>query len=209
MTKRTIKDYENISIEPEMLEGQVDFAQIFGRDGQVHVEIGAGKGTFLLSEARARPEINFLGIEYARKYYRYAIDRMGRWSIKNVRIIHAEAADFLSKHIADNSVNWFHVYFPDPWPKKRHHKRRFICKANMEQMLRALTKGGVINIATDHSDYFEHIKTVIASIGDKVEQIEFTTAAGAGGDEAAGTNFERKYILQGKPIYTIAVGKKL
>ena len=192
-----------------MLEGQVDFAQIFGRDGQVHVEIGAGKGTFLLSEARARPEINFLGIEYARKYYRYAIDRMGRWSIKNVRIIRTEAADFLSKHIADGSVNWFHIYFPDPWPKKRHNKRRFICQANTEQMLRALTENGVINIATDHSDYFEQIKTVIASIGNKVEQIEFTSAAGADGDETAGTNFERKYIRQGRPIYTIAARKRL
>jgi len=154
------------------------------------------------------PEINFLGIEYARKYYRYAVDRIGRWGIENVRIIRTEAAGFLSKNIADGSVDWFHIYFPDPWPKKRHHKRRFICGANMEQMLRALTGGGIINIATDHSDYFEQIKAVVAAVGNKAEQIEFAPTAGAGGGEAAGTNFERKYIRQGREIYTIALCKK-
>jgi len=208
MRKRIINDYSNISIEPEMPEEWMDFAHIFGRSGPIHIEIGSGKGTFLLSQARANPEINFLGIEYARKYYRYAVDRIGRWAIENVRIIRAEAAGFLSKHIADGSANWFHIYFPDPWPKKRHHKRRFICGANMEQMLRALTTGGVINIATDHSDYFEQIKAVAAAVSDKAEQIEFTPAAGAVDGETAGTNFERKYILQGRKIYTIALRKK-
>jgi len=208
MAKRIIKNYEHVSIDPQTLDGPVDFAHIFGRGGPIHIEIGSGKGTFLLSQGRAQPEVNFLGIEYANKYYRYAVDRIGRWSIENVRIIRTEAADFLTKHIADNSVNWFHIYFPDPWPKKRHHKRRFICKANMEQMLRALAENGVINIATDHSDYFDWIKAVVADVSDKAEKIDFTPTAGADGPEAAGTNFERKYISQGRPIYTIAVRKK-
>ncbi len=208
MAKRIINDYEHISIDPQMLDGPVNFADIFGRPGPIHIEIGSGKGSFLLSQGRARPDINFLGIEYANKYYRYAVDRIGRWSIENVRIIRAEAADFLTKHIADGSVNWFHIYFPDPWPKKRHHKRRFICKANMEQMLRALAENGVINIATDHSDYFDQIKAVVANVSDKAERIDFTPTAGADRPEAAGTNFERKYISQGRQIYTIAVRKR-
>ena len=208
MAKRIINNYEHISIDPQMLDGPVNFAHIFGRGGPIHIEIGSGKGTFLLSQGRARPGINFLGIEYANKYYRYAVDRIGRWSIENVRIIRTEAADFLTKHIADGSVNWFHIYFPDPWPKKRHHKRRFICKANMEQMLRALAENGVINIATDHSDYFDQIKVVVANVSDKTERIDFTPTAGADGPEAAGTNFERKYINQGRQIYTIAVRKR-
>ncbi len=208
MVKRIIKNYEHISIDPQILDEPVNFAHIFGRGGPIHIEIGSGKGTFLLSQGRAQPDINFLGIEYANKYYRYAVDRIGRWAIENVRIIRTEAADFLTKHIADSSVNWFHIYFPDPWPKKRHHKRRFICKANMEQMLRALAENGVINMATDHSNYFDWIKAVVADVSDKAERIDFTPTAGADGPEAAGTNFERKYINQGRPIYTIAVRKK-
>ena len=208
MAKRIINDYEHISIDPQMLDGPVNFAHIFGRPGPIHIEIGSGKGTFLLRQGRARPDINFLGIEYANKYYRYAVDRIGRWSIENVRIIRTEAADFLTKHLADSSVNWFHIYFPDPWPKKRHHKRRFICNANMEQMLRALAENGVINIATDHGDYFDQIKAVVANVSDKAERIDFTPTAGADGPEAAGTNFERKYISRGRQIYTIAVRKR-
>ena len=207
LAKRIIQDYENVSIKPEELAGRMDFAQFFGGDGPVHIEIGSGKGTFLVSEAKALKDVNFLGIEYARKYYRYAVDRIGRWGLGNVRIIRTEAAVFLKEHIADGSVSWFHIYFPDPWPKKRHHKRRFICKANLQEMLRCLAGSGVINIATDHFDYFEQMKTVIGDAAGKVEQIEFTPSAVAGDGLVTGTNYERKYLKDGRDIYTIAVRK--
>jgi tRNA (guanine-N7-)-methyltransferase len=104
-------------------------------------------------------------------------------------------------------VDIFHIYFPDPWPKKRHHKRRFICLANLEQLIRCLKKSGQIRIATDHTEYFEQIKWVLSERSDKLEEIDFLPAAGADTGEWVGTNFERKYIKDQRQIQTIAARK--
>lgn len=204
---RTFKDYPEISLKPEDFDGKVDLLQIFGRHGPVHIEIGSGKGTFLLHQAKAQPNDNFLGIEWANRYYRYIVDRIGRWGLTNVRIIRTDAADFIAESVPNGSVDCFHIYFPDPWPKKRHHKRRFICPANLEHLIRGLKAGGQLRIATDHADYFEQIKKVIAAESDKLEKVEFIRPAGAEMGEWAGTNFERKYIKDQRSIYTLAVQK--
>jgi tRNA (guanine-N7-)-methyltransferase len=204
---RTLKDYPNVSLRTEDLVGQTDFAKLIGRPGGVHIEVGTGKGTFLLNQAKALPDDNFLGIEWARRYYRYAVDRIGRWGLKNVRIIRTDAAVFLADFIPETSVDFFHIYFPDPWPKKRHHKRRFLCPANLDNLLRCLKTGGQIRIATDHAEYFEQIKTVLAERSDKLQETEFLPTAGADIGEWVGTNFERKYIKDQRPIYAIAVKK--
>jgi tRNA (guanine-N7-)-methyltransferase len=203
---RTLKEYPTVALKPEELDGKIDFAQIFGRPGPVHIEIGTGKAAFLLNEARAHLEVNFLGIERASKYYRYAVDRIGRWGLTNVRIIRTDAATFLANSIPDNSVDCFHIYFPDPWPKRRHNKRRFLCPANLEHILRTLKTGGQLKIATDHIDYFQQIRELMAA-EKRLEEVEFLPAAGADKGEWLGTNFERKYIKEQRPIYTLAVRK--
>lgn len=204
---RILKDYPGVSLRPEDLDGTIDVVQVFGRPGPVHVEVGAGKGAFLLGQAKARPDDNFLGIERARKYYRYTVDRIGRWGLTNVRIIRTDAAGFIAGFVPDDSVDYFHVYFPDPWPKKRHHKRRFLCPANLEHLIRCLKTGGQLRIATDHADYFEQIKAVVAARSDKLEEIDFLKPAGAETGEWVGTNFERKYLKDQRPIYTLAARK--
>ena len=204
---RILKDYPEIALTPEDFDDKVDLFRIFGRHGPVHIEVGSGKGTFLLHQARAQPSDNFLGIEWARRYYRYAVDRIGRWDLKNVRVIRTDAAGFIAESVPRGSVDCFHIYFPDPWPKKRHHKRRFICPANLEHLIRCLKTAGQIRIATDHADYFDQIQKVIAAEGDKLEEVEFARPAGAESGEWAGTNFERKYLKDQRPIYTLAVRK--
>ena len=217
---RTLEDYPSVALKPEDLDGKIDFVRIFGRPGRVHIEIGTGKATFLLNEAMAQPHVNFLGIERARKYYRCAVDRIGRWGLKNVRIIRTDAAAFLADFVPGDSVDCFHVYFPDPWPKRRHHKRRFFCPANLQQLLRTLKTGGQLRIATDHPDYFEQIKKLVGagphtcpSVGagqrvcPSLEKIEFLPAAGADTGECTGTNYERKYLKDQIPIYTLALRK--
>ncbi len=204
---RILSEYPEIILRPEGIEGTVDFARIFGRTAPVHIEVGSGKGTFLVNQARTHPEIDFVGIEWARRYYRYAVDRVGRWGLKNVRLIRTDAAAFIAENVGDESVECFHVYFPDPWPKKRHHKRRFINDANLGQMLRCLKSGGTIRMATDHADYFEHIKTVLAARPDEIEEVDFLPTAGADTGEWVGTNFERKYLKENRPIYTVAIRK--
>jgi tRNA (guanine-N7-)-methyltransferase len=204
---RTLKDYPQVSLRLEDLVGKIDFVRVFGRDGPVHIEIGTGRATFLLNQARSQPQVNFLGIEWAGRYYRYAVDRIGRWSLGNIRIIRTEAASFLADFVPACSVDCFHIYFPDPWPKRRHHKRRFLAPANLELLLNTLRQGGTIRIATDHADYFEQIRKLIAAKDNRLQKIDFTPASGAEQGEWVGTNFERKYLKQQRPIYTLAVKK--
>lgn len=209
--KRTLKDYSHISLQKKDLSGPIAFGELFGSPGPVEIEIGSGKGTFLLEQARAYPESNYLGIEWANKYYRYAVDRLGRWGLGNVRLIRTDAAGFIREHIPDGSVRVFHVYYPDPWPKKRHHKRRFVCGENLAELLRCLEPGGRIQLATDHEDYFRQMREVIdaAVAAGQVEETAFIRAAGAGEGETVGTNYERKYIPQGREVHTLAVVKKV
>lgn len=204
---RILKDYPGVSLKPEDLDGRIDFVRIFGRPGPIDIEIGTGKATFLLNQAKALPNVNFLGIEWARKYYRHAVDRIGRWGLINVRIIRSNAATFLVNFVPNNSIDCVHIYFPDPWPKRRHHKRRFFCPANLEQLLRILKVGGLLKIATDHADYFEWIKKLMDTQNKKLKEIEFLPAAGTDTGEWTGTNFERKYLNLNLPIYTLAVRK--
>jgi tRNA (guanine-N7-)-methyltransferase len=204
--RHLLKDYPQISIRPESLNGHVDFAALFARNAAVHIEIGSGRGAFLLSEAINFPKINFLGIEWASRFYRYSVDRMGRWNITNVKVIRTEAAWFIEKHIGEKSVDCFHIYFPDPWPKVRHKRRRFFNEANLIQMVRCLKKGGIIQAATDDADYFEQIQNLIEARTD-LEKAGFQPAAGTQEGELVGSNFERKYIKDSRPVLTIAAKK--
>lgn len=204
---RKLYDYPSVALKIEDLDSQIDFIRVFGRPGPLHIEIGTGKATFLLNEAKAQPHINFVGIERANKYYRYAVDRIGRWRLTNVRLIRTEAASFLANFIPDRSVDCFHVYFPDPWPKRRHHKRRFFCAANLQQLIRCLKSDGQLRIATDHLDYFEWIKSLIAARSERLQEIEFLMPAGVSIGELTGTNYERKYLKDKRQIHTLAVIK--
>jgi tRNA (guanine-N7-)-methyltransferase len=205
---RKLKDYPSVALKLENLDGEIDFIQVFGRTAPLHIEIGTGKATFLLSQARAHSNMDFLGIERANKYYRYTVDRIGRWNLTNVRIVRTDAALFLADFVPSNSVDCFHIYFPDPWPKRRHHKRRFLCPDNMENLIRCLKPGGTLRIATDHAEYFEQIGVLITDKNKQLEQIEFLPSAGAGNGELTGTNYEQKYIKDKRKIYTFAAMKK-
>lgn len=204
---RTLKNYPSVALSSDYLEGKIDFVHVFGRAAPVHIEVGSGKGTFLLNQARARPEADFLGIERANKYYRYAVDRIGRWGLKNVRIIRTDAVAFLAESVSPGSVDCFHIYFPDPWPKKRHHKRRFFNPGNLELLLAALKLSGSLRVATDHAEYFQVISGLIEDASDRLKRTDFLPCAAASVGEWVGTNFERKYLKESRPIYTVAAQK--
>jgi tRNA (guanine-N7-)-methyltransferase len=205
---RRLKDYPSVSLKLQDLDGKMDFVQIFGRAGPVHVEIGPGKGTFLVNQARANPEHNFIGIERAGKYYRWAVDRIGRWGLNNVRIVRADAAQFLRDFVPAESVDCFHIYFPDPWPKRRHHKRRFFCETNLAVLVGLSKTGGCIRVATDHAEYYKIISSLVDK-HDRLETVEFLPSIGTKIGEWVGTNFERKYLKKNRPIYTLAARKRM
>ena len=206
--RRILKEYDRNVLRPEDLNGPLDLRGIFGRIAPLHIEIGSGKGTFLVHQASAQPEIDFLGIEWASRYYRLALDRFGRWGLENVRIIRADAVTFLNEHVPDGAVACLHIYFPDPWPKRHHHKRRLLQQANMDLLIRCLKPGGHIRIATDHAGYFKQIAAVTSACQGTLEEIEFIRPAGAREAEQTGTNYERKYIRDKRTTRTLALRKK-
>ena len=208
VTKRQLKEYDSVALRPEDIDSKISLFDVFGRKNAVHIEIGSGKGTFLVNQAGVFPQINFLGIEWANKYYKYAVDRIGKKALGNVRIIRREAVSFIAEHIGGKTVECFHIYFPDPWPKKRHHKRRFICAENITQLIRCLKKNGLINIATDHAEYFKWMQQVFENFARELRPVEFVRPAGANENEIAGTNYERKYLKEKREIFTIAFKKR-
>jgi tRNA (guanine-N7-)-methyltransferase len=179
---------------------------MFGNAHPVELEIGMGKGTFLLEQARARPEVNFFGIEWARWFWRYASDRIRRAGCANVRTVRAEASFFLMEFVPAASLSVLHIYFPDPWPKARHHKRRLIRPAFMPLVERVLRPGGRLQVVTDHQGYFE--ENIDPSVrGSHLTVVDYNTPGTAGEGEFVGTNFERKYKREGRPFYAIAAVK--
>jgi tRNA (guanine-N7-)-methyltransferase len=186
---------EPIGVEVETLPRPISWRELFGNDHPVEVEIGIGKGTFLTDAAKGRPGVNFFGLEYARWFWRYASDRLRRNDCRNARTARAEAGYFVREFVADGSLAVVHIYFPDPWPKKRHHKRRLIQAPFLLQVERILEPGGRVQIVTDHEEYFRQMEEVVA--GSPLKVVYY--AAGE-----VGTNFERKYRKEGRKFYAIA-----
>ena len=152
---------EPIGLDVESLPHPINWPVLFGNDHPVEFEIGIGKGTFLTAEAKARPQTNFFGIEYARWYWRYASDRLRRNNCTNVRTCRAEAAYFLREFVPSASLAVMHIYFPDPWPKKRHHKRRLIQRPFVALLCERLKAGGVLWLTTDWQPYAEQMLEVL------------------------------------------------
>jgi tRNA (guanine-N7-)-methyltransferase len=194
---------EPIGLDPDKLSKPVNWAELFDNDHPVELEIGSGKGTFLTEQARARPEINFFGIEWARWFWRYASDRLRRHGCLNARTVRAEASFFLTEFVPEASLSVMHIYFPDPWPKARHHKRRLIQPKFMPLACRVLKPGGRLQIVTDHQGYFE--ENIEPSVrGSTLKVVDYNRPGSAADGEFVGTNFERKYRREGRPFYAIA-----
>jgi tRNA (guanine-N7-)-methyltransferase len=197
---------EPVGLDADKLPKPLHWPDVFGNDHPVELEIGIGKGTFLAEQARARPEVNFFGIEWARWFWRYASDRLRRHGCTNARTVRAEANYFLTEYVPDASLAVLHIYFPDPWPKARHHKRRLIQPKFMPLVQRVLSAGGRLQVVTDHRGYFE--ENIEPSVrGSGLAVVDYNRPGSAGDGEFVGTNFERKYRREGRPFYAIAAVK--
>ena len=192
-----------IDIDLDQVSIPLKWPELFGRDAPTDIEIGAGKGKFLNEFATAQPARNLLGVERSAKYHRLCCDRAARRGLTNVRLLRTTGEDLLFRLLAEASVVNMFVLFPDPWPKKRHHKRRLIKPEIAVAIVRALAIGGRLLVKSDHADYAEVIGEVLG---------------GAAGltpidpDEAfAGlplTGFEHKYEIEGRAIHAFAFEKR-
>jgi tRNA (guanine-N7-)-methyltransferase len=199
---------EPIGLDVETLPRPLNWRELFGNDNPVEMEIGMGKGTFLTDQAKARPDTNFFGIEWARFFWRYASDRLRRNGCTNARTARAEASFFLAEFVGPASISVLHIYFPDPWPKSRHHKRRLIQPKFMPLVHRVLVPNGRLQIVTDHQGYWEeNIEPAVRS-AEGFTVVDYNRPGSAGEGEFVGTNFERKYRREGRPFYAIAAVKK-
>jgi tRNA (guanine-N7-)-methyltransferase len=184
----------------DALPRPLEAAALFGRGAPLEIEVGSGKGLFLVSAAAANPEHDFLGIELARKYAMHAAARLARRSLANACVVHGDALRVFAELLADDSAAAVHVYFPDPWWKARHKKRRVMNSRFLHDVERTLRHGGVLHFWTDVQEYFE---TTVELVRD--------TVALAGPIEVAErpaeheldfrTHFERRMRLSNQPVY--------
>ena len=179
---------------------RLSWPAVFGNDHPVEVEVGFGKGMFLIAAAQACPSVNFLGIEIVRKYQLYAATRLAKRGLANVRLAKADARAFLRDRVPSGSLQAIHVYFPDPWWKKRHHKRRVFTPEFAKECERGLRPGGQLNLATDVEEYF-HVMTQLVAEQTVLRPLPPPAEKSPDHDLDYLTNFERKFRKQGLPIY--------
>jgi len=176
----------------------VDFVELFGNSRPVELEIGCGRGLFLANESRARPDVNLVGVEVAKKVAQLAAFRCLKAGASNVRVLVVDARKFLLL-LGAQSLHAVHIYFPDPWWKRRHRKRRIVAPDVLTELARVLTPGGRILLATDVPEYYSAMLRTFAGFP------MFTREPGpapTAGNHVLDylTHFERKFRTAGKWI---------
>ncbi|MGA7614509.1 MAG: tRNA (guanosine(46)-N7)-methyltransferase TrmB [Thermoanaerobaculia bacterium] len=192
---------EEIGINPRESGGAaLDPAALFGNDHPIILEVGSGKGRFLVEQAHSHPELNYLGIEISLHYFRHLVDRIWRHRLENVRIVNFDAQRVIGRMLPDGSVREIHIYFPDPWPRRREQKRRFVRPDVARDMQRVLHPDGEGVFVTDHRDYWEAAVPLLDEV--------FAIESGEITDRPPRTNYEVKYRKEGRRIYEVVFRRK-
>ncbi|AOS96262.1 tRNA (guanine-N(7)-)-methyltransferase [Microbulbifer aggregans] len=144
-----------------LFDGPLDAVATFGREAPLVLEIGFGMGDSLLAMAEAEPDKDFIGIEVHPPGVGRLINNAGKAGVKNLRVYMADAVDVLNDCIPDGSLDRFQLYFPDPWHKKKHHKRRIVQPEFIRLLCTKLKSGGLMHLATDWENYAEHMLEVL------------------------------------------------
>jgi len=184
---------------PQSLTKPLHWNEVFPRRAPIEIDLGCGDGAFLMAMARANPEHNFLGIERLLGRVSKVCRKVAREDLKNTRVLRLEVARAVSNLLPADSIAAFHLLFPDPWPKRRHHRRRAFTTEFLCCIHRALIDGGLFHIATDHADYFHQIERVIA------EADSFLVSAGQ--QDFPLTTFEQKFLIRGISIQRLLLRK--
>ena len=181
-------------------DGQaLSFAELFGRDAPIVLEIGFGNGETFVAQAAADPERDYLGIEVHEPGIGHCLIKAHEAGAGNIRVLAHDAVEVLQTRVPVGSLARLNLYFPDPWPKKRHHKRRIVQDAFVELVADRLEDGGTWYIATDWANYAEHIDEVFAR-ADRFTLIERREHDGEAPLDRPQTKFERRGLRQGHRI---------
>ena len=180
--------------------GTLDLGELFGRHAPVVLEIGFGNGETLVEQAVAHPEWDFLGIEVHEPGVGHCLIKSREAEVTNLKLIMHDAVEVLGEQVPPVSLSRVNLYFPDPWPKKRHHKRRILQPALLERLADRLQPGGSLHIATDWKNYAEHIDEVLDACT-RFELVERRVHAGDRPLDRPQTKFERRGLRQGHRIW--------
>ncbi|MGZ5027549.1 MAG: tRNA (guanosine(46)-N7)-methyltransferase TrmB [Methylobacter sp.] len=184
-----------------------DFSQVFGRTAPLIVEIGFGTGDSLAKMAAANPDQDYIGIEVHRPGVGHLMLLLDQQGLTNVRIYCHDAIEIIERKIADNSLAGVHLFFPDPWPKKKHHKRRIVRPSFVELLTRKLKQGGYFHAATDWENYAEHMLEIVSAgtglgntspSGDYCERPEYRPL----------TKFEQRGLRLGHGVWDLIFRKR-
>jgi tRNA (guanine-N7-)-methyltransferase len=182
---------QNLVIELRSILEPLNVSEYFLKPQPLEIELGCGDASFLLNYARAHPERNFIGVERLGGRIR-KLDRKGRRAnLTNLRGVRIESGYFLEYLVPPKSATALHIYFPDPWPKRKHLKNRFINERFPQIAQRVLQPGGIVYLRTDHTDYFEQMQSVFAA-ATQFRQIETPEEL-----SSVLTDFEAEFLKQG------------
>lgn len=188
-------------IAPRDFLQPLDFAEIFGRAAPLEIDLGCGDGAFLTAMAQRHPARNFLGIERLLGRVRTTCRRVEIAGLENVRVLRVDSTFAVRVLIPRAAVSAFHILFADPWPKRRHWRRRLIQPDFLDTLSGALAPGGELRVKTDDAPYFEHIRAVLGKC---------RTLRGAAWPQDPReplTDFEKRFVALGLPIHRVRLVK--
>lgn len=176
------------------------------QNNKLEVEIGCGKGKFLVARAEACPGTRFIGVDIARRWMRRGIERGEKRGLQNLEFIRGDVREVLEHCFDSGSVDVFHIYFPDPWPKRRQKKRRLIQTDFLELLRERLNASGLVEVATDDADYYRHILETVGAFSPHWKDVRQSVNERLF-PAVAKTNYELKYAAEGRPIYYLELRK--
>ena len=191
----------------EQLAAPFDAATMFGRSSPLEVEMGSGKGLFLSAAAAATPEHDFLGIEIAKKYAAHCAERLVKRKVTNAAMLAGDGLRLFREFLTAGSVEAVHVYFPDPWWKARHKKRRVLNEAFVADVERVLRPGGALHFWTDVEEYYQTTLEMMARVSPLIGPLPVTERP-AEHDLDYRTHFERRTRQNEQPVYRCEFRKR-
>ena len=188
-----------VVLNPEDAKGK--WHEIFGNDHPIHIEVGSGKGAFITGMAKANPEINYIGIDIQKSVLSYALDKVLEADVPNIKLLWVDG-DSLTNYFEDGEIDQLYLNFSDPWPKKRHEKRRLTYKTFLDTFKQILPEHGVIHFKTDNRGLFEYSLVSFSQYGMTLKGVWLDLHA-SDFEGNVMTEYEKKFSSKGQVIYRV------
>lgn len=188
-----------VVLNPEDAKGK--WHEIFGNDHPIHIEVGSGKGAFITGMAKANPEINYIGIDIQKSVLSYALDKVLEADLPNIKLLWVDG-DSLTNYFEDGEIDRLYLNFSDPWPKKRHEKRRLTYKTFLDTFKQILPERGEIHFKTDNRGLFEYSLVSFSQYGMTLKGVWLDLHA-SDFEGNVMTEYEKKFSSKGQVIYRV------